>query len=99
MHDRASTTDRGYGNEHQRERRKWQARLNGGRVVQCTCHGSCKRHSGQCEVMIDRETPSDQWDLAHNEGQQGYAGPWCRSCNRADGAVRSNAPKLIIREW
>lgn len=97
--ERASTTERGYGTKHQRERKRWQERLDGGRVVQCTCYGSCGRHERQCPTVIDHDTPSDQWDLAHNPGQQGYAGPWCRPCNRADGAIRSNQPRLIVREW
>ena len=97
---RASTTARGYGNEHQAERRRWQRKLDRSQAEQCSCPGNCGRHSGRCVVVIDKDTPSDAWDLGHRPGQQGYAGPQCRHCNRAAGALSGHkARRMTLRPF
>jgi len=68
--------------------------------VLCSCPGTCGRHSGPCTTVIDKDTPHDQWDLGHNPGQRGYAGPQDVPCNRAAGALSGHrARQLTIRPF
>jgi hypothetical protein len=68
---RGTTAERGYGPAHQRERRRWQARIDRAPVP-------CAR----CTTPIG---PGDAWHLDHADDRQGYLGPSCARCNAAAG--------------
>ncbi|QIG57738.1 HNH endonuclease [Arthrobacter phage Shoya] len=85
-----STTARGYGATHQRERAKWEPKVKAGGI-------NCAR----CQEPI----PADaQWDLGHNDDRTGYIGPEHVKCNRGAGARNATAVRLqkqqtISRDW
>jgi hypothetical protein len=61
---------RGYGQEHQRLRRRWAREVDAG-LVNCAF----------CGQLIVPGTP---WDLGHLDGDRSkYAGPEHATCNRA----------------
>lgn len=74
-----TTTARGYGAAHQRERQRWQ------RIIDregATCW-RCRR-----PIPIG----SRSWDLGHHDQDRTrYMGPECPPCNRAAGARKGNA--------
>lgn len=87
---RASTTDRGYGAEHQAERKRWEPAVNAGQV---TCN--------RCNLQIEPQTP---WDLGHNDDRTAWTGPEHQDCNRRAGqanavAARTGRGKMTIRIW
>jgi hypothetical protein len=63
-----STTERGYGAEHQKERQRWKAVVDAGRAVCARCHRPI--------------LPGQAWDLDHNWDRTGYLGPSHARCNR-----------------
>ena len=74
-----STTARGYGAAHQRERAKWKPRVDAGMV-------NCWR----CGRWLDPRLP---WDLGHDDNDRRiYRGPECRPCNRATAGRRRKRP-------
>jgi hypothetical protein len=71
----ASTTDRGYGWQHQKTRQQWAPRVDAGQV-------DCAR----CGRPIP---PGTQWDLGHDDhDRRRYTGPEHQTCNRTAGARR-----------
>mgnify|MGYP006948434797 CR=1 FL=1 len=76
-----TTTIRGYGTAHQRERERWRPRVEAG-LVDC----------GRCG---ERLRPDRPWDLGHDDDRRQYRGPEHPSCNRkaggANGALVTNA--------
>lgn len=90
---RGSTTRRGYGTAHQRERASWVAKVDAG-LVNCV----------RCKEPIE---PGRPWDLGHNDERTGWTGPEHRVCNRraggANGAAVTNATRRptvhTSREW
>jgi hypothetical protein len=83
-----NTTARGYGSDHQAERRKWEPAVATGHIL---CHADiCKlvRQTGDPQArLID---PDQDWDLGHDHVTGQWRGPEHRACNRADGARRGN---------
>jgi hypothetical protein len=87
------TTERGYGNEHQKLRKRWAREVAAG-VVLCA----------RCGRLIAPGTP---WDLDHAPGKVGYLGPSHRRCNRATSTRRRErgredddlSPTITSREW
>lgn len=79
--DRPSTTDRGYGTDHQRERRRW-ARIVAKGGVRCA----------RCPRLID---PNEPWHLDHNDDRTGYLGPSHADCNDRAAARKRNRPRGI----
>lgn len=65
-----STTERGYGSAHQRERAKWKPIVDAGQA-------NCWR----CGRWLNPLLP---WDLGHDDHDRSrYRGPECLPCNRA----------------
>lgn len=76
-----TTTERGYGAKHQREKKLWGPGTN--------------RWTGVCAepvcLMPTRWLdPNARWDLAHDHVNGGYLGPAHPKCNRTEGAKRSS---------
>ena len=85
-----STTARGYGATHQRERAKWEPIVATGNVM-------CAR----CKQPIGANEP---FDLGHNDDRTGYNGPEHVACNRGAGARNATAARLqkqqtVTRDW
>lgn len=65
-----STTERGYGTAHQRERARHQRRIDRGEHVVCW----------RCGRAIN---PGMDWDLGHDDHDRSVTrGPECLPCNR-----------------
>jgi hypothetical protein len=75
--DTRTTTQRGYGNLHQKLRRQLAPIVNAGNAL-CT--------EPVCLMTTRWIPPHTAWDLAHDRDNGGYRGPAHRSCNRAEGA-------------
>jgi hypothetical protein len=72
---RGTTTQRGYGNDHQRCRERWATQVARGEV-------ECRR----CGRLIQ---PGEAWDLGHDDRDRSLpAQPEHAKCNRATGAHR-----------
>lgn len=71
-----STTERGYGGEHQRRRAEWCPLVEAGGVACARCG----------RVII----PGSAWHLGHTVDRTGYVGPEHARCNTQDGARRGN---------
>lgn len=81
-----STTARGYGSQHQAQRRRYAPLVAAGGAI-------CAR----CQLVIK---PDEPWDLDHAPNRQGYLGPSHRRCNRAEGARTRNRHRLnTSRDW
>ena len=90
-----STSARGYGAQHQRERRKWEPAVAKGDVM-------CARQGPKC--IGKPIQPGQAWDLGHNDDRTQWTGPECVPCNRgaggANGAAVANAKRqTVTREW
>jgi hypothetical protein len=85
-----TTTERGYGTAHQKERARWQPVVNAG---QAWCHAAvCLKASRWIQ-------PGTPWDLGHTADRSAYIGPCHMACNRSEGAVRGNRARGRIRQW
>lgn len=85
---KGSTTERGYGSEHQRTRASWRQAVAAGEVA-------CAR----CGRLI---VPGAPWDLGHVDGDRSrYWGPEHRRCNRSAGAAMGNRRRRRVTslEW
>ena len=82
-----TTTQRGYGVDHQRARARWQ------RIVD-TGEAACTR----CKLPIG---PNDPWDLGHDDHDRAkYTGPEHPACNRAEGGRNAHeVNRLTRRDW
>ena len=85
-----TTTARGYGTRHQRERQRWAATVKTGQAL-CVF----------CEAPIPPDAP---WDLDHTEDRTGWRGPAHRSCNRSAGGTKgaqatNERRAMTTREW
>lgn len=86
---RRTTTQRGYGTQHQQLRKQWQRAIDQGDV-----------HCARCGLPIPPEQPR-AWDLGHTEDRSGYTGPEHRGCNRSAGARKRNrmaAQRAAVRQ-
>ncbi len=80
-----STTARGYGADHQAERRRLKPKVERGEI-DCT----------RCGEPIE---PGEPWDLGHTDDRTGWTGPEHAACNRRDGANKTNgttAPAVYV---
>jgi hypothetical protein len=64
---RGTTTELGWGWDHQKARAEIQARIDAGETVCCW----------SCDVQLVRRA----WHLDHTDDRQGYRGPACAHCN------------------
>lgn len=90
-----STTKRGYGTAHQRERKKWEPVVAAGGVM-------CARQGPKCVGKPIK--PGQAWDLGHSDDRSTYTGPECVPCNRgaggANGAAVANVKRqTVARDW
>ena len=65
--ERGTTTQRGYGHEHQQERASYVTRMQRGETVRCW----------RCNVALTPET----LHLDHTDDRTSYRGPACDACN------------------
>ena len=85
----ATTTERGYGEAHKARRRREARRIKAGGAI-------CWR----CTKPIDPDTPSDQWDLGHDDNDRTkYMGPEHVSCNRATSTHKALNTVDNSRDW
>lgn len=77
MPSRGSTTQRGYGADHQRMRRQWEPKVKAG-LVDCARCGHAIR-------------PDEPWELDHADDRTTYLGPSHLTCNRHEGGVKGAA--------
>lgn len=75
---RGSSTARGYGTAHRRERARWEAAMASGTVPTCA----------KCNQPV---LPSQSWDLGHTDDRTTWTGPEHRHCNRQDGQHKATA--------
>ena len=85
-----TTSERGYGPAHQRERERWRPIVEAG-------HAHCAR----CKRPIPPDGP---WDLGHTDDRTSYQGPEHRRCNRSsggrNGARATNTRRhMTRRDW
>ena len=81
---KASSTSRGYGQEHRAVRAAIAGRVNAG--LEC-----CVR----CGLVIEAGTA---WDLGHSEDRSRWTGPEHASCNRAAGARKANRRRARAKD-
>lgn len=83
------TSARGYGNEHQKLRKRLTPAVRAGRV-------SCWRCG---EVIVpDLTIPGEGWDLGHDDNDRSqYKGPEHAGCNRSTSGRRTM--RWQSREW
>jgi hypothetical protein len=86
-----TTTEQGYGWDHQRERARWvKYQQAGGDGALGEHHGELRCRADVC-VMSSRWIGKDEaWDLGHEAGQRSWRGPEHVRCNRRQGAINSN---------
>lgn len=65
----ASTTERGYGAAHQKERQRWARLVETGKA--------------NCTRCLNPIKPDQPWDLDHNDDRTGYLGAAHQTCNRS----------------
>ena len=74
-----TTTQRGYGSRHQKERAKWKPVVDAGLA-------HCKQPI--CLYRNRWIKPGSAWALGHTEDRRSYLGPVHWLCNQRDGARR-----------
>lgn len=89
---KAPTVQRGYGNQHKRERRRWAPIVALGRTA---CH--------RCQLLI---RPNQPWHLGHNDERTAYLGPEHAACNLQAASRRAheirdnvNPPPVPQTNW
>jgi hypothetical protein len=79
-----STTARGYGNSHQRERARWEPVVAAGEAF---CSETI------CVMPARWIKPGTQWHLAHTPDRTGWLGPAHARCNLAERNRRVNGSR------
>jgi hypothetical protein len=88
-----STTQRGYGADHQRERRRWKPTVDAGRAT-------CWRCQQPIRLIATPKGPRPEpWDLGHDDhDRRRYRGPEHVHCNRKAGACLSNRARRVTNK-
>ena len=84
---------RGYGNDHEAQRRAWAPRVARGEV---DCHAI------DCLEPSRRITPGSEWHMGHTPDRTRWTGPEHPICNVTEGAKRGAAARAGLqhsREW
>lgn len=89
-----NTTGRGYGSDHQAERRKWEPAVATGHIL---CHADLCKLAAKHGPEARRIEVGQDWDLGHDRVTGTWRGPEHRTCNRADGARFGNRVRARIR--
>jgi hypothetical protein len=76
--ERGSTSERGYGRDHQVERAGWEPVVATG-TVRCAKGSDCQYAVNGVAGLIGSDEP---WDLGHTPDRTGYLGPMHTICNR-----------------
>jgi hypothetical protein len=76
-----TTSERGYGPDHQRERERWRPYVERGETY---CHAAV------CLMASRWIAPGTRWHLGHNTDRTAWTGPEHERCNVTDGAIRGN---------
>lgn len=83
MATHATTTQRGYGYAHQRQRKRAERKVRAGLAY---CWRCLAEGRSEAEAWIG---PDDDWDLGHDDQDRTvYRGPEHRHCNRATASRR-----------
>jgi hypothetical protein len=77
--DKRTTTERGYGNEHQRLKDKWRPVVDRGDAY-------CAQPI--CVMRTRWIPPGTPWALGHTDDRTAYLGPTHARCNQLDGASK-----------
>lgn len=78
-----------YGPEHRRRRQREAQRIKAGGV-----------HCWRCTKPIPADTPSDKWDLGHDDNDPTkYMGPEHTGCNRATSTHKAMVVVDDSRVW
>lgn len=83
---RPTSTQRGYGHAHQKERKRAARLVREGKAYcwRCLAEGKTKD-----EAFISPDTPADQWDLGHDDKDRSITrGPEHMRCNRGTASRR-----------
>lgn len=86
-----TTTQRGYGNPHQKTRRAWKPYVNRGEVDCTAAICLVELDTGSRRIIPDPTLQGDGWHLGHTDDRTGYDGPQHDLCNTSDGGRRSQA--------
>jgi hypothetical protein len=82
---KGTTTERGYGYPHRKERARLALLVAAGQAYcQQGRHGS----SGRCIYPSRWIAPGSRWALGHNDARTGWIGTVHAACNQLDGASR-----------
>jgi len=88
MTDRRSTSERGYGKDHQAERERWRPVVDRGEAY-CAEIVCLEENDGNGRWI----EPGTEWHLAHADGQVGYRGPAHARCNISEASRRMHAAR------
>lgn len=94
----AKTKDRGYGADHERERREWAPLVDAGQV-------QCRRAGYGCLHADPLIASGEPWDLGHPDDTCPLPkAPEHRDCNRSAGGRNGNAvmrerKMTVARDW
>lgn len=85
-----STTARGYGTEHQRERARLKPLVDAGQAY--CAQPVCLKPNRWIQ-------PATRWALGHNDDRTAWIGPVHQLCNQRDGASKGGRATAARRGW
>lgn len=89
-----STHARGYGHEHEAQRRAWAHKVN---------RGEADCHAVRCLEASRHIAPHSDWHMGHTPDRTRWTGPEHPRCNTSEGATRGNAMRTAAvrhsRDW
>jgi hypothetical protein len=87
-----TTTERGYGHDHQQERERWRPVVERGEAW-CQQGIPGNGSSGTCLHDSRWIIPGTRWALGHNDARTEWIGPVHADCNASDGGKRRSRPE------
>jgi hypothetical protein len=85
MPKQGSTYAKGYGKDHEAQRRAWAPKVARG-GVQC--------HAIKCLMPARTIGPRDEWHMGHTPDRSRWTGPEHPKCNTSEGGKRGRAQQL-----